>query len=156
MLPSTAAGAGRKARMRARIVAGSRRAAKPGALANGEEAAGQQGERVGEPEDDANREAGEAGCRDQQFGEADEGGGDEDGTEQASPFVGDREEALGEAVHQGQHDEVGGDQGEAGADDPQRGDEGRLRATLAARAAIVAGKLNSVRPVRPRITTSTM
>ena len=36
---------------------------------------------------------------------------------------------------------------------PWEGTSARLSATFVATAAIVAGKLNSVRPVRPRITT---
>ena len=72
----------------------------------------------------------------------------------AAPTRTGREEPLGERVHQHEHDQVGGDQGEPGADDPQRRDRTRLRTMLATVATAVAGKLNSVRPVRPRITTS--
>ncbi len=70
-------------------------------------------------------EAGEALGRQQQLAEPDQGGRDRDDPEQAAPFVGDREEALGEDVHQRQHDDVGGDQGDAGADDAQRRHEER-------------------------------
>ena len=43
---------------------------------------------------------------------------------QPPPLVGDREEPLGEHVHEHEHDHVGGDQGDRGADEPVRAGSG--------------------------------
>ena len=123
--PSTAAGAERRARSWMASCPGWRRRRASDALRR-EEAGAQAG-----PADRRARAAcgrtrpGEAVGREEQLAEADQGRRDRDDPAQAGPFVGDREEALGEAVHQRQHDQVGGDEGDAGADDAERRDQER-------------------------------
>ena len=102
-------------------------AGQPAALARGEEAGGEEGERVGEGERAARRTrpakpsvGSSSSPRPTRPAET------VSDPQQAAPFVGHREEALGEDVHQRQHDEVGGDEGDAGADDPQRRHQGEV------------------------------
>ena len=99
----------------------------PASLAGVKKPRREQGKRVGEPESGAG-EQGRANPRSAAAARPAPTRAAEtsDDPGQAAPFVGDREEALGEDVHQRQHDEVGGDEGDAGADDAERGDEGEV------------------------------